>query len=155
MTIVAALWAKVEFRTKQAMPWETLKQRSTPASKTLLMDYVSPSLIESLWRAIRSSHWPIVIVVINTLLIKLLTVASAGLLFLQRTPVTNNHCEIVALTDFVTEFNTSSIGATPILATLALQNKTISIPPGTSAKGAFQRLQPRSKSSSMFSRTNE
>ena len=150
MTIVAALWAKVEFRTKQAMPWETLKRRSTPASKTLLMDYLSPSLVESLWGALRRAHWPVAVVITNTLLIQLLTVASTGLLYLQRTPVTNNRCEITASTDFVNEFNTSRIGATPILATLALQNNTIPMPPGTSLKGAYRRLETQSTYSSMI-----
>ncbi|KAJ8112986.1 hypothetical protein OPT61_g4777 [Boeremia exigua] len=96
----------------------------------------------ALWGSLRKSHWPVAITITNTFLITLVTVASTGLLVLQRTPFVRHNCRIDVTDSFVTSFDTSTIGSAPVLATLAIQNGTIPFPPGTSRNGAFENLAP-------------
>lgn len=152
LAILAALWGQVEYRTKQAMPWKVLQQQPTPASKTLLLDYITPSLLEGFVNSLRSSHWPVAIAISNSLLIKLLTVASTGLLVLQKTTTVVPSCQLTVADDFASSFNTSAIGSTPVLSTLAIQNGSISYPPGTSRDTAFQKLEAPIGLGSMASR---
>lgn len=142
LVTVAALWTQVENRIKSAMPWATLQQKATPASKTLFMDYMTPGKPEALVASLRNLHWPVAITISNSLLITLLTVASTGLLTLQSTPFVRHDCRLNVTDDFVTSFNPSSIGGSPVLATLAIENGTIPFPPGTSRYGAFQNIAP-------------
>ncbi|OSS50674.1 hypothetical protein B5807_04380 [Epicoccum nigrum] len=144
LVIVAALWNQVEHKIKIAMPWVILQQGTTPASKTLFMDYVTPGRPEALWTSLRKLHWPVAIAITNSLLITLLTVASTGLLSLQSTPFVRHNCRLNVTDDFVTTFDPATIGSPPVLATLAIQNGTIPFPPGTSRYGAFQHLVPPS-----------
>ncbi|GME26528.1 hypothetical protein GTA08_BOTSDO12789 [Neofusicoccum parvum] len=140
LAIVAALWGQVEHRTKQAMPWHVLQTQPTPASATLLLDYITPSLPETLLQSFRSSHWPVAVATISSLLIKLLTVASTGLLVLQITPVVHHDCRITASDDFVSGFNPAAIGSTAVLSTLAIENGTLPYEPGTTRHQAFQTM---------------
>lgn len=144
LVIVAALWNQVEHKVKIAMPWVILQQGTTPASKTLFMDYVTPGRPEALWTSLRKLHWPVAIAITNSLLITLLTVASTGLLSLQSTPFVRRDCRLNVTDDFVTTFDPATLGSPPVLATLAIQNGTIPFPPGTSRYGAFQHIVPPS-----------
>ncbi|KAL1614610.1 hypothetical protein SLS56_012054 [Neofusicoccum ribis] len=140
LAIVAALWGQVEHRTKQAMPWHVLQKQPTPASATLLLDYITPSLPETLLQSFRSSHWPVAVATISSLLIKLLTVASTGLLVLQITPGVHHDCKITASDDFASGFNPAAIGSTAVLSTLAIENGTLPYEPGTTRHQAFQTM---------------
>jgi hypothetical protein len=142
LVVVAALWNQVEYRTKHAMPWVLLQKGATPASKALLMDYITPGKPEALLASLRKSHWPVAIAITNSFLITLLTVASTGLLVLQDTPFTQHNCRLNVTDDLLSDFDPLAIGSAPILATLAIQNGTIPFPPGTSRNMAFQTLLP-------------
>ncbi|PYI19440.1 hypothetical protein BO99DRAFT_458912 [Aspergillus violaceofuscus CBS 115571] len=84
LTVVAALWGQVEYRTKQLMPWRVMAYSGPqPASRSLLLDYVSEWNVIALFRAMRHGDWAVVLAILGTLLIKLLTVASTGLFMLQ------------------------------------------------------------------------
>ncbi|KAL1392124.1 hypothetical protein HDK64DRAFT_335025 [Phyllosticta capitalensis] len=140
LAIVAAYWGQVEHRTKQAMPWVLLKKKVTTASDTLLLDYVTLSQTEAFVKSLRQAHWPVVVAIVGSLLIKLLTVASTGLLVLQTAEFHNPDCNLFSSDEFVMNFQSSEIGSSIVLATLALNNGTMDYPPGTTADMAFQTL---------------
>ncbi|KAK7512389.1 uncharacterized protein IWZ02DRAFT_508759 [Phyllosticta citriasiana] len=140
LAIVAALWGQVEHRTKQAMPWVLLHKETTISSDTLLLDYITVSETEAFIKSLRHAHWPVVITIVGSLLIKLLTVASTGLLVLQNTQIQHPNCQLVTSNDFVNTFESSAIGSSPVLSTLAINNGTLAYTPGTTRDMAFQTL---------------
>ena len=150
LVIVAALWNQTEFRVKDAMPWVLLQKGSTSASETLFIDYLTPGKHEALFTSLRRSHWPVAIAITNSFLITLLTVASTGLLVLQNTSFTIANCRLNVTDDFVTSFDSSMVGSPPVLATIAIQNGTIPLPPGTSRDAAFRSLLPPTSLSGML-----
>ncbi|KAK7534284.1 uncharacterized protein J3D65DRAFT_679225 [Phyllosticta citribraziliensis] len=140
LAIAAALWGQVEHRTKQAIPWVLLQKKPTSSSDTLLIDYITVSETEAFFKSLRHAHWPVVITIIGSLLIKLLTVASTGLLVLQNTQIVHPNCQLIASNDFVNSFESSAIGSSPVLSTLAINNGTLAYTPGTTRNLAFQTL---------------
>lgn len=122
------------------MPWVLLKKKVTTASDTLLLDYVTLSQTEAFVKSLRQAHWPVVVAIVGSLLIKLLTVASTGLLVLQTAEFHNPDCNLFSSDEFVMNFQSSEIGSSIVLATLALNNGTMDCPPGTTADMAFQTL---------------
>lgn len=59
----------MDFANKILMPWEELRTGPSSADKTLLLDYISPLLPVSLWRAIGNRHWAVVMSIAGQLLI--------------------------------------------------------------------------------------
>jgi hypothetical protein len=125
LAVVAALWNQVEHRIKHAMPFFVLQKGPTPASETLLLDYVTPGKPEALLKALRRAHWPVVVAIANALLITLLTVASTGLFVLQETSLTQHNCRLELTDQFVDNFQTSKISSASVLASIAISNETI------------------------------
>ncbi|KAF2136700.1 uncharacterized protein K452DRAFT_362381 [Aplosporella prunicola CBS 121167] len=140
LTVVAALWGQVEHRTKQLLPWAILRQNPTAASDTLLQDYITQSQPEVLVHSWKRAHWTVFIATACSLLIKLITVASTGLLVLQAEQDRPRNCSLTAVDGFGSSFNTSYLGGIPVSNMIALAHRNISFPPGTSADIAFPTL---------------
>lgn len=70
------------------MPWQELQKGPRPAEVTLLLDYISPILTTSLWRASKNRHWAVVLSITGRLLISLAIAFSTALFILAPTSVT-------------------------------------------------------------------
>ncbi|KAK0625700.1 hypothetical protein DIS24_g10987, partial [Lasiodiplodia hormozganensis] len=141
LTIVAALWGQVEHRTKQMMPWEILRKGPSPAADTLLLDYVEPARLTSLWVSLKKAHWPVSIAIVGTLLLQLLTVVSTGLFQLQSEMMNHTGVALLYGDEFALEpSNNFAVGAAPVLSAIALSNGNLSYPAGTSENIAFPAL---------------
>lgn len=140
LSVLAALWTQVEYRTKQAQPWSLLRKGPSPASKTLLLDYITTSTPEALFAALRAGHWAPVMAITSSILIKLLTVVSTGLLVLQNTDITRHDCRISTPDDFVNQFNSTKVGSAGALAALASLDQVMDPVGFTSMGVAFQSL---------------
>lgn len=100
LAIVSAFWGQVEYRMKQLLPWSTPRHESTPASSTLLQEYVTLSQPQVLYKSLKQGQWAIFLATTGSLLLKLLTVASTGLLTLQIEKITVDSCGLVAMDKF-------------------------------------------------------
>lgn len=100
LSLISALWARVEYSFCQIEPWRQLGSGRTPATCTLLLDYVSVSRPEALVRSLRLHHRPVVIVISSSLLLKVLTVFSAGLLAIEYTSIEHNNLTLLAADRF-------------------------------------------------------
>lgn len=80
LTIIMSIWTRISYWGKILQPWQELKTGPTSAEKSVLLDYISPILPVNLWNAIRLRNFPVQIVIYGGLILKLVTVASTGLL---------------------------------------------------------------------------
>lgn len=80
LTIVMSIWTRISYWGKILQPWQELKTGPTSAEKSVLLDYISPILPVNLWNAVRLRHFSVQLVIYGGLLLKLVTVASTGLL---------------------------------------------------------------------------
>src|SRR6266513_1534694 len=122
LTLLAALWGQVEFRAKQLMPWKIMSTGPAPAKDTLFLDYISPWNVVALGSSLRAFHFPVVLAIGGSLLIKLLIVVSTGLFMLQSTLLDRENATLVASNAFNgSEFNNASIDARPYSMVYAAQ----------------------------------
>lgn len=96
LTILAAFWAQVEYRTKQLMPWALMSLGKPSTKHPLLLNYLMSTNPESLLRSIKRRHFPVSIGISGSLLLRLLIIFSTGLLSLEYRPITHDK-EIIVL----------------------------------------------------------
>jgi len=84
LTLVLALWNRVDFRIRQMAPWSAMCDGMlTSNTSALFKDYISPTNPEILWQSFRARD---LVVTASTLVVNLLTlliIVSTGLLTLE------------------------------------------------------------------------
>lgn len=100
LTIVMSIWTRISYWGKLLQPWQELKTGPTSAEKTVLLDYISPILPINLWNAGRLRHAAILLFIYGGLILKLVTVASTGLLAPVETGLPFENITLETLTIF-------------------------------------------------------
>ncbi|RDW75521.1 hypothetical protein BP6252_06663 [Coleophoma cylindrospora] len=145
LTAAMALWHRLEYRMKQLAPWVEMARQPTNADQSLLLDYLSPFELTTLWRAGRRSQFAVVIVILGKLLFRLLIIFSTGLLVLQTTPVPSNDFPLISTYRFnATGFDPLSVTGGPVFSAIGVENYNLSLPVGTTSTYAVQSIQPSS-----------
>ncbi|KAI0530112.1 hypothetical protein GGR58DRAFT_494607 [Xylaria digitata] len=142
LTGLAALWARAEYQSKLAAPWMRLSQDAIPASRSLLLDYISPFSIFTITRSWRNRDYIVFITVIVSTIIKILITLSSALITLSLTSVTRNSHPMVSQNRFVNSnarLQTPSTLAPYIIQGLGARNLTL--PEGISSDYAYQSVQ--------------
>lgn len=149
LVLIAAVWRQVDYHAKEMLPWAELARGPVTAEKSLLLDYMSPFLVVSIWKAIRQRHWLILVTISGFLLIKAMTVISTGLLVLENVLVADRagHFQLDNVFDastFAHGQDADSESADIVYGVLAHQ---LNYPPGTTATQAFETFQAMPNSS--------
>ncbi|KAF2151550.1 hypothetical protein K461DRAFT_279053 [Myriangium duriaei CBS 260.36] len=84
LTVVASGWEPVVFTCKLFQPWKMLQTEPTQVDRSIRLDYISPTEPITLFRSIRRWHLPVFSTIAVSILLRIATVASTGLL----TPIT-------------------------------------------------------------------
>ena len=100
LVVVVSLWRQIDYWCKKLAPWDELKKHDAIASKSLLLDYISPIQLISLWRACKNRHVAVVASILGFTVLKLLTVASTGLFVEIPTHITSTNTTLAAATTF-------------------------------------------------------
>lgn len=80
MVLVAAVWRQIDHQCKADIPWSILHEGSALGKHTLLLDYISPIQVTSLWRSLKNGHFTVTFSITGFLLLKLITLVSTALL---------------------------------------------------------------------------
>ncbi|KAH7205624.1 hypothetical protein BKA60DRAFT_466459 [Fusarium oxysporum] len=83
LVIVLSLWRRVDYYFKSAEPWRELQSGPVVASKSLLLDYVSPFQPFSAFHAFRIGHYRVVATILSFFLLKGIILISTTLFFVQ------------------------------------------------------------------------
>ncbi|KAL9950183.1 hypothetical protein D7B24_008683 [Verticillium nonalfalfae] len=138
VTLVAAIWTRVEYQAKASAPWIRLS-RGPSDVRTLTLDYTSMVAPQAIFRAVRNRDWLVVAITLAGLVFKLLIVFSVALVTPVRTNVEDHLASIAVQRAFVDNAsglqNPSSI---PLFTMLGLQTTDLTFPDGTSRDFAFQ-----------------
>ncbi|TGO42975.1 hypothetical protein BHYA_0004g01010 [Botrytis hyacinthi] len=141
LTIVAAIFSRVEYQSKLIAPWERMSKQPGPASHTLLLDYVSQFQPLTVYKSLKNKDVTVSVTTTVSLLIKLLIVLSTGLITLTPTQVTEHSVPMVIQNKFVDD-NTSlvSIGTLPYYFMEGVAAGNMTYPDGISKGFAFQQV---------------
>jgi hypothetical protein len=139
---VAVFWRQVDYRAKEIMPWAGMAQGPTHPEKSLLLDYVSPMQVVSLWCAAKHRHWVIILTISVFISIKVLTIISTGLLVLESPMIQANPTTLVANTTFdaATFGKGSKVDSGPKYTVYGHHPYNLPYPAGTTDKYAFQSI---------------
>lgn len=81
LVFVVSGWQQIEYWCKLLKPWEELRNGPATAFNSVLLDYISPNVFSSLWRAGKLRHISVLVALVGGPLLKLIIVASTGLLY--------------------------------------------------------------------------
>ena len=125
------------------LPWAELARGPVTAEKSLLLDYISPSLLVSIWKAIKQRHWLILATVSGFVLIKAMTVISTGLLVLENVLVADRagHFQLDNAFDASTFAHGQGADSESADIVYGVFSHRLIYPPGTTATQAFQTFQ--------------
>ena len=82
LTGLAALWARTEYQSQMITPWNRLSQKITPASHSLLLNYMFQSLPFALLNSLRKRDFIVSIARIVSIILKIVITLSTGLISL-------------------------------------------------------------------------
>ncbi|KAK2736811.1 hypothetical protein FQN55_001400 [Onygenales sp. PD_40] len=85
--VVGAFWGQVEYRACQLTPWLLMSRGPVAASDGLLLDYLSPWNVASLYRSLRRRHYLVSLAIVGTLLVHGLAIVSTNLFELRDLPI--------------------------------------------------------------------
>ncbi|EXF75646.1 hypothetical protein CFIO01_04579 [Colletotrichum fioriniae PJ7] len=77
---ITGLWRQVDYHSKMHQPWQQMAKGPSPASKSLLLDYVSPILSTGLVRSFRNRHWIAAAAMTGSAVLKMATLLSTTLM---------------------------------------------------------------------------
>lgn len=78
-TLLSTLWAQVDYRARLMMPWMLMAQEPQIATRSVLLDYISPNIITALFDAVKTKDMHVALALFGTILNKLLIIVSTGL----------------------------------------------------------------------------
>lgn len=114
LTIIAALWARVEFQAKQSAPWQAMFEKPEEPEKSVLLDYISAMQPIAMFKAMRNGHHVVAAGIACSLLLRLLIIVSTSLFSLEEVQVSASNIPIqlqgnfstLSVSDFSTAFST-------------------------------------------------
>ncbi|KAF2434530.1 hypothetical protein EJ08DRAFT_470203 [Tothia fuscella] len=138
--IQAALWAQLEIRTKQLTPWNAMAKGPSPASQSILLDYLSPMNIMSFFRSLKKGHYAVALTIFGSILLKIMIISSAALIGPRSSSITQQNIPI----GLETAFDAKAIDVKSVTAQDALVGAAIRaglmLQPGINGSWAFQTL---------------
>lgn len=140
LTLVAALFNRVEYQAKMMAPWARLYNHPAPARTTLLLDYVSAFQPVAIYQSLRNRDIAVAATTTVSVLIKILIVLSSGLITLSRVGVHYGSIPMEIQNAFIDDDSTlraESTFSSYIMQGLIEGNR---YPPGISNKFAFQSV---------------
>jgi hypothetical protein len=78
LTLIAVFWDRLVYHSKQLMPWIVMR-KSSSASQTILLDYISVWSASALYAAIKKAHYYVVVPLAGQLVLTLMIIVSTGL----------------------------------------------------------------------------
>jgi hypothetical protein len=79
LIIVLSFWRRVDYYYKAAQPWRELQSGLVVGSRSLLLDYVSPLQVQSVYRAFNFGHYRVSATIISFFLLKGIILVSTTL----------------------------------------------------------------------------
>ncbi|KAI0970526.1 hypothetical protein F4678DRAFT_462227 [Xylaria arbuscula] len=142
LTGVAALWARTEYQSKLIAPWLRLSQNPAPASRTLLLDYLSQFSFFAIFTSLKNRDFTVSIAITVSLILKLLIIISTSLISLSWTTLHQDSYPMSLRDKFVdNSTKLSTTGDFAVYIIQGAQDQNLTLPEGISSEYAFQSVQ--------------
>ncbi|KAJ5656634.1 hypothetical protein N7507_008584 [Penicillium longicatenatum] len=139
LTVIAALWARVEFQAKQSAPWQAMFEKPEEPEKSVLLDYISGMQPVALVSAMGNKHYVVAAGIACSLLLRLLIIVSTSLFSLEEVQVSKSNVPILLQGNFstlsVSDFSTAF--SNPLNAINGIVFENVSYLDGTTENFTF------------------
>ena len=104
LVVILSIWRQVDYHCKLIQPWREMISTDSTPQRSLLLDYISPMQIVSLYKSLRQRHYPVVLSVAGFIVLKLVILVSTTLCVPQQTL----HVETKSI-QYTSSFNASTL----------------------------------------------
>ncbi|CAK7229675.1 hypothetical protein SBRCBS47491_007331 [Sporothrix bragantina] len=154
LTLLSALWGRVEYQAKMSAPWLRLAKGPDSADRTLLLDYFSMVPPRDVFRAMKNGDTAVACASVIAILLKIVIIVSTGMISLNVLSNMEETVPITLTTQFVNNGSRlATIGTVPLLTMVGLQRDNLTFPDGTSNQFAFQEFTSDMPSDTEFQTT--
>ena len=116
-----------------------MRQKPQTAENSLLLDYVSPWNVITMFTSFKATHFVVTITILGSLVIKVLTIASTGLFILQEVTLHGVSADLVLLDKFDgSSYESSRVDGSASLTVAGISALNLTFPVGTTDQYAFQ-----------------
>ncbi|OAP65124.1 hypothetical protein AYL99_01096 [Fonsecaea erecta] len=142
--VVTVLWRQVDYAAKSIQPWAEMAKGHQRAENSLLLDYVTPLQLSSLWTSLRRGHFAVSSSIVVFVLIKVITVLSTGIFSLQSVQKNGVPTSMALNNTFDgTQFHhAESVDSRAAYIAYGHKAYNISLPVGTTDQHAVQTFAP-------------
>lgn len=109
LVVVLGMWRQLDYYYKLAQPWRELLSGAAPAEKSLLLDYISPFQLCSIFSAFKLGHFFVSGTIFCFFLLKLIILLSTALFFIE--PSTHMQPIVITYQDLFDAENAWKSGA--------------------------------------------
>lgn len=139
LTILAAVWGRVEYQSKLFAPWIRLSKDFSAPRKNLLLDYVADFQILVVFKSLMNRDYVVSLATTVSLLIKTIVIISTSLTAISWITVTEKAHPVIAH-DQLTELFDSLSSPLPYYVIKGLIDYDLPYPNGLSSRYAFQSV---------------
>lgn len=79
LTIILSFWRQVDYFHRASKPWQVLMDHQSPASHSVLLDYISPFIGSSFVKAVKLKHAKVAASILAVIILKAIILASTAL----------------------------------------------------------------------------
>lgn len=115
LAVILSLWRRVDSLYRLNQPWWCLLAGPAPSSESVLLDYTSPFIGVTLFRALRLRHYPVAASVSVFVLLKLIILASTALFY-----VGPSSKSVTVPVEYTSRFSGSRLWTEPAYSTFGL-----------------------------------
>ncbi|SPJ88779.1 uncharacterized protein FTOL_12673 [Fusarium torulosum] len=83
LVVILSFWRRIDYYYKSVQPWRELQHGPVQASRSVLLDYLSPLQLQSMFRAFTMSHYPVAATILSFFLLKIIILVSTTLFVVQ------------------------------------------------------------------------
>lgn len=141
LTVLTAVWARVEYQAKLIAPWARMSKGVATAERTVLLDYISVFQGLSIFTALRNRDTAVSAITTVSIILKVMIVVSTALITLSLTQVEQPDAPITIESQFVNDATgLLNIGSLPYFAMIGIKRGNNTLPEGLSQQFAYQQV---------------
>ncbi|RMZ75678.1 hypothetical protein DV737_g5182, partial [Chaetothyriales sp. CBS 132003] len=143
LVLIATAWRRVDYHVKSLVPWDQLQHGPVSPRQSLLLDYVSPFQLGSIFKAFLHGHVPVVASASAFVLLKIMMIFSTALFLQLPTHVKDDSQSSLSTTStfdassFNPSGNLSDVTAAPVYAFYAGLTSILPFQPGVLSDMAY------------------
>lgn len=141
LTLFVALWGQLEHRAKHLMPWLAMMNGPVEAREGILLDYITPLTISSLYHSAKRKHFLVTLAILGGLTLRFLVIVSTGLLsVVQQTMVREVNVTTIDRFNLTKEWDRGS-PLDPGLTIWGITERNLPYPAGTTDRFTTQSIE--------------